>query len=117
MAFDFPDYGRSRACNELRKQGIFISAGGVRSVWLRHEVQVFDKQLKDLKEKMAQEGLILTVAQIIALERKKEKRESFGAIETEHPGYLGSQDTGKYKPITAVSLYQRKWRGGPMKIK
>lgn len=35
----------------------------------------------------------LTEAQVIALERKKEQREAHDEIETEHPGYLGSQDT------------------------
>ena len=89
MALDFPAYGQSRACNELRKQGIFISAGGVRSVWQRHDLEVFDKRLKRLEARIAEEGLILTEAQLIAMERKKERRESFGEIETEHPGYLG----------------------------
>src|ERR1700727_1933453 len=42
MAFDFPAFGQARASNELRKQGVFISAGGIRSVWLRHNLEVFD---------------------------------------------------------------------------
>jgi hypothetical protein len=46
-----------------------------------------------LEAKVAQEGIILTEAQMIAMERKREKREAFGEIETEHPGYLGAQDT------------------------
>ena len=70
MALDYPAFGQLRACNELRKQGIFISAGGVRSVWLRHDLEVFDKRLKALEARVAQEGLILE-AQLIAMERKK----------------------------------------------
>jgi hypothetical protein len=108
MALDFPAYGQSRACNELRKLGIFISAGGVRSVWQRHDLEVFDKRLKRLEARIAEEGLILTEAQMIAMERKKERRESFGEIETEHPGYLGSQDTYYVGNIKGVGrIYQQ----------
>jgi transposase InsO family protein len=108
IAFDYPAYGQSRACNELRKQGIFISAGGVRSVWQRHNLEVFDKRLKALEGRMAQDGLILTEAQLIALERKKEKKEACGEIETEHPGYLGSQDTYYVGNIKGVGrIYQQ----------
>jgi hypothetical protein len=82
MAFDFPAFGQARASNELRKQGIFISAGGIRSVWLRHDLEVFDKRLKSLEAHIAMDGLVLTEAQVIAMERKKEKREAFGEIET-----------------------------------
>ena len=108
MAFDFPAYGQQRACNELRKLGFFISPGGVRSVWLRHDLEVFDKRLKALEARVAQDGVILTEAQVIAMERKKEKREAFGEIETEHPGYLGSQDTYYVGNIKGVGrIYQQ----------
>lgn len=33
MAIDNPALGQQRVSNELRKEGIFISPGGVRSVW------------------------------------------------------------------------------------
>ena len=108
MAFDFPAFGQQRASNELRKLGIFISAGGIRSVWLRHDLEVFDKRLKALEARIAQEGLVLTEAQVIAMERKKERREAFGEIETEHPGYLGSQDTYYVGNIKGVGrIYQQ----------
>lgn len=108
MAFDNPAFGQQRTCNELRKQSIFISAGGVRSVWLRHNLEVFDKRLKALEVRVAQEGLILTEAQLLAMERKKEKREAFGEIETEHPGYLGAQDTYYVGNIKGVGrIYQQ----------
>jgi len=44
----------------------------------------------------------------MALERKKEKREAFGEIETEHPGYLGAQDTYYVGNIKGVGrIYQQ----------
>jgi len=108
IAFDYPAFGQQRASNELRKQGVFISAAGVRCVWQRHDLEVFDKRLKALEARVAQDGLILTEAQMMAMERKKEKREALGEIETEHPGYLGAQDTyyvGTIKGV--VRIYQQ----------
>lgn len=108
IAFEYPAFGQQRVCNELRKSGMFISAGGVRSVWLRHDLEVFDKRLKALEARIAQDGIVLTEAQMMALERKKEKREAYGEIETEHPGYLGAQDTYYVGNIKGVGrIYQQ----------
>lgn len=108
MALDYPAYGQCRACNELRKQGVFISAAGVRCVWQRHNLEIFSKRLNALEERVAQEGIILTEAQLMALERKREKREAYGEIETEHPGYLGSQDTYYVGTVKGVGrIYQQ----------
>jgi transposase InsO family protein len=108
IAFDYPAFGQVRASNELRKKGIFISAAGVRCVWQRHDLEVFEKRLKALEARIAQDGLILTEAQMMALERKKEKREALGEIETEHPGYLGAQDTYYVGNIKGVGrIYQQ----------
>ena len=45
-----PAHGQHRTSNELRKQGVFISGSGVRSVWLRHNLENFKKRLKALEE-------------------------------------------------------------------
>ena len=60
MAFDFPAYGQLRASNELRKNGIFISPAGVRGIWQRHGLEVFQKRLKALEAKSAEEGIVLS---------------------------------------------------------
>ena len=92
-ATDFPAYGQARTSNELRKLGVFVSPSGVRSIWLRHDLANFKTRLKALEAKVAEEGGILTEAQVQALEKKKLDDEACGEIETAHPGYLGSQDT------------------------
>lgn len=108
MAFDYPAYGQARVANELRKRGLSISPAGVRSVWQRHDLEVFEKRLKAMEARVAQDGIILTEAQLMALERRKEKREAVGEIETEHPGYLGSQDTYYVGNIKGVGrIYQQ----------
>ena len=94
MAYEYPAYGQARASNELRKDGILVSGGGVRSIWLRHGLETFKKRLNRLEEKAAQEGIVYTEAQLVALEVAKRERESHpDEIETAHPGYLISQDT------------------------
>jgi hypothetical protein len=63
-------------------------------VWLRHELARFKQRLAALERKMAETGgMVLTEAQVVALERKREDDLACGEIETAHPGYLGSQDT------------------------
>ena len=88
-----PAAGQVRVSNEFRKKGIFVSPTGVRSVWLRHGLQTFRLRLGALEKKVAEEGILLTEAQIAALERKREEQQESGEIETAHPGYLGSRDT------------------------
>lgn len=107
-AIDYPAHGQHRTSNELRKLGIFVSGSGVRSIWLRHDLENFKKRLKALEAKVASEGILLNDAQVAALEKKKDDDEACGEIETAHPGYLGSQDTFYVGNLKGVGrIYQQ----------
>lgn len=116
IALANPALGQQRVRNELRQKGIIISGGGVRSIWLRHNLETFKKRLKNLEAHSTQEGILLTEDQLKCLEKAKSKREAHGEIETEHPGYLLAQDTyyvgnmkgvGKIYQQTVIDTYSR----------
>lgn len=108
IAIEYPAYGQERTANELRKRGIIVSGGGVRSVWLRHDLENFNKRLKALEVKIANNGIVLSDNQLAALEKVKSKRKAYGEIETMHPGYLGSQDTYYVGNIKGIErIYQQ----------
>jgi transposase InsO family protein len=107
-AVDEPAHGQTRASNELRKRGVFVSPAGVRSIWLRHDLAKFRDRLKALEATVAETGIVLTESQVQALERKKLEDENFGEIDTAHPGYLGSQDTFYVGTLKGVGrVYQQ----------
>ncbi len=108
FAIEQPAFGQVRVSNELRKRGIFISPSGVRSVWLRRDLESFKKRLSALERQVAETGGVLTEAQVSALEKKQDDDVAHGEIETAHPGYLGSQDTFYVGTIKGVGrIYQQ----------
>jgi len=108
VACDYPAYGQVRAAAKLLEQGLSISPADVRGVWQRNELETMKKRLRALEEKVAKEGIALTEDQIQALEKAQQEKEAHGEIETEHPGYLGAQDTYYAGTIKGVGrIYQQ----------
>lgn len=107
-ALEQPAHGQVRVSNELRRRGTFVSACGVRSIWLRHNLANFSQRLAALEKRVAETGAVLTEAQVVALERKREDDIACGEIDTAHPGYLGSQDTFYVGTMKGVGrIYQQ----------
>lgn len=67
-ALEYPTHGQARVANELKKPGVVLSPGGVRSIWLRHGLEQTALRLKRLEQWAAASQQILTESQVRALE-------------------------------------------------
>src|SRR3712207_1139321 len=108
LALEQPAWGQVRIAEALKRRGLSISPAGVRCVWQRHDLTSIKHRLKALEAKAAQEGILLTEAQITALEKAKTDKEAHGEFESECPGYCGAQDTFYVGTLKGVGrVYQQ----------
>jgi transposase InsO family protein len=114
-ALAHPCHGALRVEQELRLKGLQVSAGGIRGVWLRHDLLTKHERLLRLETAMAERKLELTDEQVRLLERfSPEFRERH--IEAPHTGSLVAVDTffvgtlkgvGKVYLQTAIDCHSR----------
>ena len=107
-SLQFPTHGQTRVANELKKNGIQISAGGIRSIWQRHDLTLKALRLKRLEKWAAENTGVLTESQVQALETAKREKEAHGEVESPHPGFLLAQDTYYVGIIKGIGrIYQQ----------
>ena len=108
MAMEQPLYGQIRVSNELRKRAIYVSPGCVRTIWLRHGLETFEKRNQALESRTSGEASTYTESQLEALEKAKAEKDAEAETDSEYPGNLGVQDSFHIGMIDGIGrIYQQ----------
>lgn len=106
LSLKHPAWGQVRLSDQLRLEGIFVSPGTVRNIWIKEDLVTRYKRLLRLEEEKNGRDIDLTEEQILFLEKAnpcfRERK-----VESLYPGYLLSQDTfhvGRIKGVGRIWL-------------
>src|SRR5260221_8234645 len=67
MAIEQPAWGQVRVSEALKRRGLSISPAGMRCGWTRHDLTAVKHRPIELEAKAAQDGILLTEAQLARL--------------------------------------------------
>lgn len=106
LSLKHPAWGPLHISDQLRLEGVSVSPGTVRNIWLKEDMETRYKRLLRLEEDSNGQDIELTEEQIKLLEKAnpcfRERK-----VESLYPGYLLSQDTflvGTLKGIGRIYL-------------
>lgn len=93
-AYEYPEMGQKAVAERLCAEGLKVSPNGVRSVWLRYDLENRHKRLDALRAKASQGEIIISEKQMDALRLlARQYMDETGELFTRRPGYLLVQDT------------------------
>jgi transposase InsO family protein len=92
LSIAHPSWGQTRVSDQLRLEGVSVSAGTVRNIWIKEGLETRYKRILRLEEERAGTDIDLTEEQVRLIEKAnpcfRERR-----VESLYPGYLLCQDT------------------------
>ena len=92
LSIEHPAWGQVRIADELALRETSLSAGTVRNIWIRNELETRYKRMLELEKKTAVKNFKLTEEQVRLLE-KLNPEFAERHVESLYPGYLLCQDT------------------------
>ncbi|MGS0679895.1 helix-turn-helix domain-containing protein [Shewanella sp. 125m-7] len=101
IALDYPNYGQAKVAELLTARGCCISASGVRTIWLRHNLETKKNRLLALHTKLKQDQLLRPIEQqhIEQIYKLDPNDPNFECL---YPGDICVQDTYELGLVTPL---------------
>ncbi|WP_299795126.1 helix-turn-helix domain-containing protein [uncultured Shewanella sp.] len=106
IALDYPNYGQAKVAELLTARGCTISPSGVRTIWLRHNLETKHNRLLALNSRLRQQNELDFNAQH-QIEKSCKLQQEEGALDCQRPGDICVQDTFRVGNIPGLgTVYQ-----------
>jgi hypothetical protein len=107
LALDHPEYGQQKASAILKARNIVVSPSGIRSIWIRHDLETRGKRSQAIRALILQDGLAPNPQQLAVIDNISKSAKP-DALETGGPGFLclhGLEPLGNIAGIGPVYLH------------